>query len=79
MPLLKPEDEVRIAKQIVALKARFREAVQQYGPRLPDNLTAETTSPTEAEEWVTEIVRHVRTWVNRIEHGEAMPYSAKHD
>jgi hypothetical protein len=27
VPLLKPEDEVRIAKQIVALKARLREVV----------------------------------------------------
>jgi RNA polymerase sigma factor (sigma-70 family) len=70
VPLLKPEDEVRIAKQIVALKARLREVVQQYGPRLPDDLTAETTTPTEAEDWVTEVVRHVRTWINRIEHGE---------
>jgi len=70
VPLLKPEDEVRIAKQIVALKARLREVVQQYGPRLPDDLTAETTTPTEAEDWVSEVVRHVRTWVNRIEHGE---------
>jgi len=70
VPLLKSEDEVRIAKQIVALKARLREVVQQYGPRLPDDLTAETTTPTEAEDWVTEVVRHVRTWINRIEHGE---------
>ena len=70
VPLLKPEDEVRIAKQIVALKARLREVVQQYGPRLPDDLTAETTTPTEAEDWVSEVVRHVRNWVNRIEHSE---------
>jgi RNA polymerase primary sigma factor len=70
VPLLKPEDEVRIAKQIVALKARLREVVQHYGPRLPDALMGETTTPTEAEDWVTEIVRHVRIWVNRIEHGE---------
>src|SRR5919109_2007429 len=67
VPLLKPEDEVRIAKQIVALKARLREVVQQYGPRLPEALTAETTTPTEAEDWVSEVVRHVRNWVNRIE------------
>jgi len=71
VPLLKPEDEVRIAKQIVALKARLREVVQHYGPQLPGHMTAETTTPTEAEDWVTEIVRYVRTWVNRIEHGEA--------
>jgi RNA polymerase primary sigma factor len=70
VPLLKPEDEVRIAKQIVALKARLREVVQQYGPRLPEDLTAETTTPTEAEDWVSEVVRHVRGWVNRCEHGE---------
>jgi RNA polymerase sigma factor (sigma-70 family) len=71
VPLLKPEDEVRIAKQIVALKARLREVVQHYGPQLPDNLMVETTTPTEAEDWVTAIVHHVRTWVNQIEHGEA--------
>ncbi len=70
VPLLKPEDEVRIAKQIVALKARLREVVQQYGPRLPEALTGETTTPTEAEDWVSEVVRHVRSWINRIEHGE---------
>src|SRR5688572_6457615 len=29
VPLLKPEDEVRIAKQIVMLKARFRKVVQE--------------------------------------------------
>jgi RNA polymerase primary sigma factor len=72
VPLLKPEDEVRIAKQIVALKARLRDVVQQYGPRLPDALTAETTTPTEAEDWVTDIVQHVRNWVNRIEHAEGV-------
>ena len=38
VPLLKPEDEVRIAKQIVALKARLREVVQEYGPQLPEAL-----------------------------------------
>jgi RNA polymerase primary sigma factor len=72
VPLLKPEDEVRIAKQIVALKARLREVVQQYGPRLPEALTAETTTPTEAEDWVSDVVRHVRSWVNRVEHGEGV-------
>ena len=72
VPLLKPEDEVRIAKQIVALKARLREVVQHYGPRLPDSLSAETTTPTEAEDWVADVVRHVRTWVNRIEHGDGV-------
>src|SRR5919106_6460077 len=70
VPLLKPEDEVRIAKQIVGLKARLREVVLEYGPQLPEDLTAETTTPTEAEDWVTEVVRHVRTWVHHIEHGE---------
>lgn len=70
VPLLKPEDEVRIAKHIVGLKARLRQVVQQYGPELPDDLVAETTTPTEAEDWVAEVVHHVRNWVNRIEHGE---------
>jgi RNA polymerase sigma factor (sigma-70 family) len=70
VPLLKPEDEVRIAKQIVALKARLREVVQEYGPRLPETLSAETTTPTEAEDWVTEVVHEVRSWVSRLEHGE---------
>ena len=70
VPLLKPEDEVRIAKRIVALKARLREIVQEYGPQLPEALSAETTTPTEAEDWVTEVVREVRSWVSRIEHGE---------
>jgi RNA polymerase sigma factor (sigma-70 family) len=70
VPLLKPEDEVRIAKQIVALKAHLRELVEHYGPQLPDSLMAETTTPTEAEDWVTDMVRHVRSWVTRLEHGE---------
>jgi RNA polymerase primary sigma factor len=70
VPLLKPEDEVRIAKQIVALKARLREVVQHYGPRLPDDLRAEATTPTEAEDWVSEVVQRVRSWVNRLERGE---------
>jgi RNA polymerase sigma factor (sigma-70 family) len=70
VPLLKPEDEVRIAKQIVALKARLRQVVQNYGPELPDALVAETTTPTEAEDWVAEVVRCVRSWVSRLEHGE---------
>jgi RNA polymerase primary sigma factor len=70
VPLLKPEDEVRIATQIATLKARLREVVQQYGPRLPDDLMAETATPTEAEDWVTDVVRQVRGWVNRTEHGE---------
>jgi RNA polymerase primary sigma factor len=72
VPLLKPEDEVRIAKQIVGLKARLREVVQQYGPRLPEALTAETTTPTEAEDWVSDVVHRVRSWVNRVEHGEGV-------
>jgi RNA polymerase primary sigma factor len=70
IPLLKPEDEVRIAKQIVALKAQLRELVQRYGPQLPENLAVETTTPTEAEDWVVDVVRHVRNWVFRTEHGE---------
>ena len=72
VPLLKPEDEVRIAKQIAMLKARLREVVQHYGPRLPDDLLAETATPTEAEDWVTAVVRQVRGWVNRIEQGEGL-------
>src|SRR5262245_17701756 len=67
VPLLKPEDEVRIAKQIVALKARLREVVEESGPRLPEALSVETTTPTEAEDWVTEVVHVVRSWVSRIE------------
>jgi RNA polymerase primary sigma factor len=70
VPLLKPEDEVRIAKQIVALKARLRGVVQEYGPRLPEALSAETTTPTETEDWVSEVVGEVRNWVSRIERGE---------
>ncbi|HZA29454.1 MAG TPA: sigma-70 family RNA polymerase sigma factor [Gammaproteobacteria bacterium] len=70
VPLLKPEDEVRIAKQIATLKARLREVVQHYGPRLPEDLMAETATPTEAEDWVSDVVRQVRGWVHRIEHGE---------
>jgi len=71
VPLLKPEDEVRIAKKIVALKARFFDAVQQYSPRLPDNLAVQITSPAEAEEWSAEVIHLLRSWVNRIEHGES--------
>jgi RNA polymerase primary sigma factor len=70
VPLLKPEDEVRIAKQIVTLKARLRQVVQDYGPQLPEALWAETTTPTEAEDWVSEVVREVRGWVNRLERGD---------
>src|ERR671923_75101 len=68
--LLKPEDEVRLAKQIVALKARLREVVEEYGPQLPEALSAETTTPTEAEDWVVDVVRRVRGWISRLEHGE---------
>jgi RNA polymerase sigma factor (sigma-70 family) len=71
VPLLKPEDEVRIAKKIVALKACFFEVVQQYNPRLPDELTVQIASPAEAEEWSAEVMHVVRTWVYRIEHGES--------
>jgi RNA polymerase primary sigma factor len=70
VPLLKPEDEVRIAKQIAALKARLREVVQEYGPQLPEPLSAEITTPTEAEDWVSAVVHEVRGWVSRIEHGD---------
>jgi RNA polymerase primary sigma factor len=70
VPLLKPEDEVRIAKQIVAHKACLRKVVQEFGPNLPEALLAETTTPTEAEDWVSEVVRHVRGWVRRLEQGE---------
>jgi RNA polymerase sigma factor (sigma-70 family) len=70
VPLLKPEDEVRIAKKIVELKARFFEVVQQYSPHLSDDLAAETASPTETEEWSSEVMHVVRSWVSRIEHGE---------
>ena len=69
VPLLKPEDEVRIAKQIVTLKARLRKVVQEYGPNLPEALGGETTTPTEAEDWVTEVVQYVRDWNKRLEEG----------
>lgn len=70
VPLLKPEDEVRIAKQIVAQKACLRKVVHEFGPTLPEALLVETTTPTEAEDWVTAVVQHVRDWVQRFEHGE---------
>jgi RNA polymerase sigma factor (sigma-70 family) len=70
VPLLKPEDEVRIAKQIAALKERLREVVLEYGPQLPEPLSAETTTPTEAEDWVSAVVHEVRGWVSRIEGGD---------
>jgi RNA polymerase sigma factor (sigma-70 family) len=70
VPLLKPEDEVRIAKQIVGLKARLREVVLEYGPQLPETLSAEANTPTEAEDWVSEVVHQVRSWVSRIERGD---------
>ena len=71
VPLLKPEDEVRLAKKIVDLKTRFREILKQYRPHLPTGLALKVATPTDTEDWVGEILRHVRSWVSRIEHRQS--------
>ena len=70
VPLLKPEDEVRIAKHIVDLKARFYDVLQKFKPKLPAKFSTETSMASEADDWVMEVLQHVRSWVNRLEAGE---------
>lgn len=70
VPLLKPEDEVRIAKHIVDLKASVYEVLQRFKTKLPENLMVQTPTSAEADDWVVEVLQHVRGWVNRLEHGD---------
>jgi RNA polymerase primary sigma factor len=70
VPLLKPEDEVRIAKHIVDLKAGFHEALQQFKAKLPEALMGQTPTSPDADDWVIEVLQHVRDWVNRIQHAD---------
>jgi RNA polymerase primary sigma factor len=72
VPLLKPEDEVRIAKHIVDLKVRFYEALQQFNVKLPEALAAKTPTSPDADDWVVEVIQHVRGWVNRLDRGEGL-------
>lgn len=70
VPLLKPEDEVRIAKHIVDLKTRFHQVLQQFNPKLPEALSAEPPTSPEADDWVVEVLQHVRSWIDRLDRGE---------
>jgi RNA polymerase primary sigma factor len=72
VPLLKPEDEVRIAKHIVDLKTRFQEVLQQFKPKLPEGLKAEMPTSPEADDWVIEVLQHVRSWIDRLKRGEGV-------
>jgi RNA polymerase primary sigma factor len=70
VPLLKPEDEVRIAKRIVDLKGRFLEVLQQSKAKLPKELTESMLTSPGGDDWVAEVLQHARGWVNCLEHGE---------
>jgi RNA polymerase primary sigma factor len=70
VPLLKPEDEVRIAKHIFELKGRFCEVLQQFKAKFPEGLTAQMPLSPDTDDCVVEVLQHVRGWVHRLEHGE---------
>jgi RNA polymerase primary sigma factor len=70
VPLLKPEDEVRIAKHIVDVKARFLDTLQQFKMKLPEGLTVQTPLAPDADDWVLAVLEHVRGWTDRVERGE---------
>ena len=70
VPLLRPEDEVRIAKHIFEVKERFYQVLQQFKPKLPAALTAPMPMSPDPDDWVVEVLQHVHSWVRRIERGE---------
>jgi RNA polymerase primary sigma factor len=70
VPLLKPEDEVRLAKQIAELKARFYKVLQQFKPRLPAEFSLESPTAPEADDRIGAVMRYVQGWLVRLEHGE---------
>ncbi len=70
VPLLKPEDEVRIAKQIQQIKGRLLEGVQKHLSSIPSLPAFEATKYGEPDAWVDELGGRVKGWISRIECGE---------
>ncbi|MBI3328928.1 MAG: sigma-70 family RNA polymerase sigma factor [Nitrospinae bacterium] len=71
VPLLRAEDEVRIAKQIKLNKERLLEAVRKHIPVVRGLPPFESTNRTETDEWMTEVLRRLKGWFARIEQGQA--------
>jgi len=70
VPLLKPEDEVRIARQIQEAKAGLLELIQKRLSMIPTLPPVQDAKHEEPDEWVAQVLQHVRQWAARIERGQ---------
>jgi RNA polymerase sigma factor (sigma-70 family) len=69
VPLLTPADEVELAKQIEAAKARVVAVLQANIPVNCNWPIGHGTPHEESHEWVADRLRQVRNWVMRLERG----------
>src|SRR5262245_48450130 len=70
VPLLTPADEVDLAQQIEAAKARVMAMLQTHMPASPHGPVWEGAPHEASEEWVADRRRQVRKWVARLERGD---------
>jgi len=70
VPLLTPDGEVDLAKQIEAAKARVVEVLQVYIPSSPNWPVWEGAPHEVSDEWVADRRRQIRNWVVRLERGD---------
>src|SRR5262245_11785746 len=72
VPLLTPADEVDLAQQIEAAKARVVAVLQTHVPASPHGPVWEGAPHEASEAWVADRRRQVRNWVARLERGDAV-------
>ena len=70
VPLLTPADEVDLAQQIEAAKARVVAVLQGHIPSSPNGSVWEGASHEVSDAWVADRRRQVQNWVVRLERGD---------
>jgi RNA polymerase primary sigma factor len=68
VPLLKPQDEKRLAAEMQEIKQRLLETLQPLLPLLPSVPALEMTKDADISAWLAEVTRQLQGWVKRIEH-----------
>jgi len=71
VPLLSPADEVDLAQQIEAAKARVVAVLQGHMPSSPHGPIGEEAPQEVSDAWIADRRRQVQHWVVRLERGDA--------
>ena len=70
VPLLKPADEVRIAKQIQAIKEQLLELIEKHLTMAPPSPALEAVRAAEPDEQIAKVIQQLRALTARIQRGE---------